>query len=157
MNGEARAIMLAMVNTGARPSELAGLTPERIRLDENVPHIAIEAVGRQLKSRNARRVIPLLGVSFEAIRAFPKGFPRYRGSSATLSAAISKFLRENSLLETDHHTLYGLRHSFEGRMLAAGIDERIRRDIQGHALNRERYGDRWSLCQVQRLFQPVAF
>ncbi|WP_235952785.1 DUF6538 domain-containing protein [Alterinioella nitratireducens] len=84
LNDEARAIVLAMVNTGARPSELAALTPECIRLDANLPHISIEAVGRQLKTQNARRVIPLLGVSLEALRAFPGGFPRYRGSSAAL-------------------------------------------------------------------------
>ena len=156
LNSEARAILLAMVNTGARPSELAGLTSECIRLDVNVPHISIEPVGRQLKSKNARRVIPLLGVSLEALRAFPDGFPRYRGSSASLSATVNKFLRTNGLLETDQHSLYGLRHAFEDRLLAAGVDERIRRDLFGHSLNRERYGAGASLEHLQKVVQPVA-
>lgn len=81
----------------------------------------------------ARRIItprrPLLGVSLEAMRAFPEGFPRYRESSVSLSATVNKFLRENSLMESDDYTLYSLRHSFEDRMLAAGIDDRIRRDL----------------------------
>ena len=132
LNDQARAILLAMVNTGARPSELAALTSECIRLDHEVPHISIEAVGRQLKSANARRVIPLLGVSLEAVIAFPDGFDRYRGSSATLSGTINKYLRDNGLLETDRHSLYGLRHAFEDRLLAAGVGERIRRGFFWH-------------------------
>ena len=156
LNDQARAILLAMVNTGARPSELAALTPECIRLDAAVPHISIEAVGRQLKSKNARRVIPLVGVSLEAMRSFPEGFDRYRGSSAGLSATVNKFLRGNGLLETDQHTLYGLRHGFEDRLLAAGVDERIRRDLFGHALNRERYGAGAALPHLRDVIQAVA-
>ena len=156
LNDQARAILLAMVNTGARPSELAALTPECIRLDTNVPHISIEAIGRQLKSGNARRVIPLLGVSLEAVRAYPDGFERYRGSSATLSGTINKYLRDNGLLETDKHSLYGLRHAFEDRLLAAGVDERIRRDLLGHSLKRERYGAVASLEQLRNVVQPAA-
>ncbi|AKO97757.1 Site-specific recombinase XerD [Marinovum algicola DG 898] len=156
LNSEARLILLAMVNTGARPSELAALTPEQIRLDGPVPHIAIEPVLRQLKSANARRVLPLCGVSLEAMRAAPDGFPRYRDSASSLSATINKYLRENHLMETPRHTLYGLRHSFEDRMLEAGIDERIRRDLMGHALDRERYGKGASLAHLEQLLQTIA-
>ena len=156
LNGEARAVVLAMVNTGARPSELAALTPECIRLDVDVPHNSIEAVGCQLKTVNAKRVIPLLGVSLEALREFPEGFPRYRGSSATLSGTVNKYLHGNSLLETDQHSLYGLRHSFEDRLLAGGVDERIRRDLFGHALKRERYGAGASLTHLRDVIQPIA-
>jgi integrase len=79
LNDEAKTILLVMVNTGARPSELAGLTADQIKLASNVPHISIEPGERQLKSKNARRVIPLVGVSLEAMRRHPEGFPRYRG------------------------------------------------------------------------------
>lgn len=156
LNKEARCILLAMVNTGARPSELAALTPAQIRLDRNVPHISIEPIARQLKSANARRVIPLCGISLEALRMCPEGFERYRDSSASLSATVNKYLRGNGLMETPKHTLYGLRHSFEDRMLAAGIDERIRRDLMGHALDRERYGKGASLEHLQALIQATA-
>lgn len=156
LNDQAKAVLLAMVNTGARPSELAALTPACIRLDHDVPHISIEAVGRQLKTSNAKRVIPLLGISLEAMKGFPEGFPRYRGSSATLSGTINKYLRDNGLLETDQHSLYGLRHSFEDRLLAVGVDERIRRDLFGHALKRERYGAGASLTHLRDVVQPAA-
>lgn len=155
LNGEARAILLGMVNTGYRPSEGAGLTAAQIRLDANIPHISIEPIGRTLKTPASRRVIPLLGVSLEAFRAYPNGFPRY-ANSPSLSDTINKYLRENGLLETEDHTLYGLRHGFEDRMLAAGIDERIRRDLMGHSLRRERYGEGASLDQLAALLKPLA-
>jgi integrase len=157
LNAEARCILMVMVNTGARPSELASLTADQIRLNDNVPHISIEPVGRQLKSKNARRVIPLVGVSLEAMRGHPGGFPRYRVNSAGLSATINKHLRVHGLLETPQHTLYGLRHAFEDRQLAAGVDERVRRDLMGHSLNRERYGKGASLSNLQAILQPTCF
>lgn len=155
LNGEARAILLGMINTGYRPSEGAGLTAAQIRLDANVPHICIEPIGRTLKTAASRRVIPLLGVSLEAFRAFPQGFPRY-ANSPSLTDTINKYLRENGLLESEEHTLYGLRHAFEDRMLAAGIDERIRRDLMGHSLRRERYGEGASLEHMAALLRPLA-
>lgn len=156
LNTEARCIVLGMVNTGYRPSEAAGLLPEHIRLDHDIPHISIEPVGRQLKTDQSKRVIPLVGVSLDAFRQCPKGFPRYQESSASLSATVNKFLRENGLLETPDHVLYSLRHSFEDRMLAAGVDERIRRDLFGHRLDRERYGAGATLEHKRDILQAIA-
>ncbi len=155
MNCEARALLLGMVNTGYRPSEGAALTADTIRLEDDVPHISIEPTTRQLKSQYARRVIPLAGVSLEAFKAFPDGFPRYR-DSATLSATVNKYLRANGLMETPAHSFYSLRHSFEDRMLAAGIDDRIRRDLFGHRLDRERYGKGASLQHLAKLVRSIA-
>jgi integrase len=156
LNKDARCILLGMINTGYRPSEAAALTVAEIRLDVDVPHISLEPVGLQMKSRNARRVIPLVGVSLDAFKECPNGFPEYRNSSATLSGTVNKFLRANGLMETPEHTFYGLRHSFEDRLLAVGIDERIRCDLFGHALKRERYGKGATLAHVRGLIQQVA-
>ena len=156
LNAEARGIVLGMVNTGYRPSEGAALTAETIRLDCDVPHISIEPGNRQLKTKHARRVIPLVGTSLDAFRAFPNGFPQYRTNSATLSGTVNKFLRENGLMESPRHTLYSLRHSFEDRMLEAGIDDRIRRDVFGHRLTRERYGAGASLEHVAALLSRTS-
>lgn len=155
LDKEARCIVLGMVNTGYRPSEGTALTRDQIRLDANIPYISIEPVGRALKTRHSRRVIPLLGVSLEAFRECPNGFPRY-ADSPTLSDKINTYMREHGLLETEEHTLYSLRHAFEDRMLAAGVDERIRRDLLGHALGRERYGKGASLEHVYSLLKPLA-
>jgi len=157
LNTEARCIVLGMVNTGYRPSEAAGLLPEHIRLEHDIPHISIEPVGRQLKTDQSKRIIPLTGISLEAFRQCPNGFPRYQETSASLSATVNKFMRENELLETPDHVLYSLRHSFEDRMLAAGVDERIRRDIFGHRLDRERYGAGATLEHKRDILQAIAF
>lgn len=97
----------------------------------------------------------MTGVSLEAFRAFPEGFPRYR-DNPSLSATVNSFLRENGLMESERHSFYSLRHSFEDRMLAAGIDDRIRRDLFGHRLDRERYGQGASLSQALALLKPLA-
>lgn len=155
LNLDARCILLGMVNTGYRPSEGQCLGRDQIRLDGAVPYLSIEPVGRTLKTAASRRIIPLAGVSLEAFRACPDGFPRY-AQSAGLSATVNKFLRENRLMETARHSLYGLRHSFEDRLLDRDVDERIRRDLMGHALNRERYGKGASLEKLAGIIQSIA-
>jgi integrase len=147
LNPEARAIFIGMINTGYRPSEAAGLTAERIRLVDAVPHIVIAPdATRQIKNRTSRREIPLTGVSLEVFQEFPTGFPHYRERPATLSATVNKFLRENGLMESDAHVMYSLRHSFEDRMLRGRIDERVRRELMGHSLGRQKYGQAGGLA-----------
>lgn len=154
LNDQARGILLGLINTGLRPSECAMLTEKQIILDAPVPHLVIEGVGRKLKTAHAKRKIPLVGVSLAAFQAHPQGFPRY-ADNPTLSATVNKYLRENNLLP-DGCTLYGLRHAFEDRMLAAGFDDRIRRDLLGHSLTRERYGAGAKLEQVRDMLQQIA-
>jgi len=144
-----------MVNTGYRPSEGQGLKAAHIHLDGPYPHITIEPDGRTLKNASSRRTIPLAGVSLAAFRACPDGFPRYFASSS-LSAMINNFMRENSMMETSKHSLYGLRQSFEDRMLDRDTDERIRRDLMGHALGRERYGKGASMEKLAGVIQSIA-
>lgn len=140
MNIEARAITLMMVNTGARPSELAALSSGRIRLDAEIPHIVVEPEGRKLKSVYADRIVPLVGVSLEAAKLCPEGFPTYNDNPG-LSNTVNKFLAENGLRETPEHTLYSIRHSFESRMIKSDFPERLKADLMGHRLQRERYGE----------------
>lgn len=158
LNDEARAIFVGMINTGYRPSEAAGLTPERIHLEGNIPFIEITPeADRELKNITSRRNIPLAGVSLDVFRQFPNGFPRYRENSAGLSGTVNKFLTENGLKETEEHTFYSLRHNFEDRLLRAEVDERVRRDFLGHALGRERYGEGGGLTFQYEIIQKVAF
>ncbi|MCC0076994.1 MAG: integrase [Rhodobacter sp.] len=156
LDPEARGIILMMVNTGARPSEIAALRAGTIHLDGDHPHIRIEPDGRRLKTKYARRVIPVTGVSLDALKRHPDGFPRFR-SAEGLSKVVSEYLTSRNLRETPAHSLYSLRHSFEDRMLKAGVDERIRRDLMGHRLGRERYGEGASLEDLHRLLQAIAF
>ncbi len=158
LNDQARAIFKVMMNTGLRLIEIASLTSEEICLDDpkegGLSYVQVLPIGRELKTRRAKRRVPLLGVSLEALRAFPEGFSTYRGKSATLSMTLNKYLRENDLKETEDHVVYSLRHRFEDRMLKANMDERIRRDLMGHSLKREKYGKGADLEDIVKVMLP---
>ena len=145
LNGEARGILLANIETGARPSELANLDAAAIRLEAKVPHLAIAPREdpdnpRELKTATSRRLLPLVGVALAVFQRFPAGFPRYREREEAASATINKYLHENDLLPSPAHTLYSLRHSLEDRMKEGGLGDELRRILMGHRLDRETYG-----------------
>lgn len=156
LNPQARAIFLTMVNTGLRPSEIAGLTGATIHLDGGIPFVEVAPTDREVKSRRARRKLPLVGVSLEAVRAFPDGFPRYR-DSAEPSAAINKYLREAGLRETEDHTMYSLRHSFQDRIRRAGALDRVQKDMMGHRLSGEDYGEGANLAEMLAVLDKIAY
>ncbi len=156
LNKEARCIVLAMINTGARPSELCTLNETTIDLTSKVPNITVKSDGREVKSKNAFRIIPLIGVSLAAVRECPAGFPRYFDKPG-LSATINSYFEDNGLRETPEHSFYSLRHSFEDRLLAEDIDYRIRKDLMGQRMNGERYGRGATLEKAARLLEPISF
>ncbi|PLX37008.1 MAG: integrase [Hyphomicrobiales bacterium] len=146
LNSQARDIVLAMVETGCRPSELCNMPAECIRLDHAVPHISIRhRPGREIKTASSERDIPLLGVSLAAMRRNPQGFPRYRDNEDSLAALLGKYFRNNGLFPSPDHKIYSLRHSFEKRMQEAGIDGDLRKTLFGHKNDRPKYGDGGSL------------
>ncbi len=159
LNADARGILLALVETGCRPSEIANLRPASIRLDAPVPHIRIEpGPGLEIKTRSSIREIPLVGVSLAALAAHPEGFPRYYDRATQLSAALQKYLRGKGLLPTARHSVYSLRHSFEDRMKEAGIDYGLRCRLMGHATDRPVYGAggslEWQAGELGRIALP---
>ncbi|OHV85911.1 hypothetical protein LCM4579_00690 [Ensifer sp. LCM 4579] len=159
LNREALAIMLVLVETGARPSEICNLPPERIHLKANVPYITVDyQEERVIKTESSTRDIPLMGVALATMRKFPNGFPRYRDKEDTLSATLMKHLRAKKLLPTPAHKVYSFRHSFEKRMLEAGLDYEFRKAALGHTVDREKYGDggsmAWRLEQLQKIELP---
>lgn len=147
VNDEASHIIYALIETGCRPSEIANLLAEDIFLDHDVPHIRIRPKRRrEIKTTASVREIPLVGVSLDAIRAFPEGFPRYRDKPDLLSANLMKAFKVRRLFPTPNHKIYSFRHSFEKRMLEAGIDHDLRLTLMGHTNKRPAYGDGGSLA-----------
>ena len=67
------------------------------------------------------------------------------GKSNSLSATLTKAFRARDLFPTEDHRIYSLRHSFEKRMLEAGLDYGLRCKLIGHYNNRPDYGDGGSL------------
>lgn len=161
LNEEAKLIIYALIETGCRPSEIANLRPEHIKLNQNVPHIQIRArANRQLKTNSAIRDIPLVGVSLEAMRLAPNGFPHYRDKGSLLSAALMKAFKHRNLFPSKDHRIYSFRHSFEKRMQEAGVDYGLRCTLMGHANNRPSYGDGGSLSfrqsELLKFTHPVS-
>ncbi|KZL26070.1 tyrosine-type recombinase/integrase [Pseudovibrio sp. WM33] len=158
LNIEARCILYLMVETGVRLSEAANLTAETIFLDVEVPHIEIKPVGRVLKTEHTARTIPLVGVSLMAMKECSKGFPRYLDSSATLSSTVNKFLLQNKLRpDPEKHSAYSLRHTFEDRLTAVEIPEKIQAMLMGHQYQRPRYGHGPTLEHKREWLQRIAF
>ena len=146
LNKEASLIIYSLIETGCRPSEIANLLTDDIRLDADVPHIRIRpAKGREIKTSSSIRDIPLVGVSLEAMRKAPDGFPHYRDKNDLLSASLMKAFRNRCLFPTTSHVIYSFRHSFEKRMQEAGLDYGLRCLLMGHATDRPAYGDGGSL------------
>ncbi|MEM7569984.1 MAG: tyrosine-type recombinase/integrase [Pseudomonadota bacterium] len=146
LNPEATLLIYAMIETGCRPSELANLTSDKIHLDHKVPFVSIKPTSnRQLKSEASARDIPLVGVSLEAFKHAPDGFPHYRDRGTLLSASLMKAFRTSSLFPSKDHRIYSFRHSFEKRMLESGLDFGLRCLLMGHKNARPAYGDGGSL------------
>ncbi|MEM7521407.1 MAG: site-specific integrase [Pseudomonadota bacterium] len=158
LNDQARDVLLAFVNTGARPSELVDLRRDTIMLGHNIPHIIIAPdKGRRLKTRHSARLVPLVGVSLEAMRRHPDGFPRYRGRATSWSNLVVPYLREHDLLELEGQSAYSLRHSFSDALQNQNCPDRTRKELMGHALEGINYGDGASLATKLEWVQKVAF
>lgn len=143
LNPEAADVLLVLINTGLRPSEVTDAPLDDYRVRDNVPHLRVAPNGRELKVAHTRRDIPLVGVSLEAARRIVArgGILRYRNKASGWSALVNKFLENNGLKETPKHSAYSLRHYVEDALLAAGVDDRVRADILGHKYHRPVYGE----------------
>ena len=161
LNRQGALLCMALIETGCRPSELANIRPENIRLDAEVPHIRIRPTkDRELKSGASVRDISLVGIALEAMRQAPNGFPHYRDRSYLLSASLTKAFKARGLFPTSQHRIYSFRHSFESRMLEAGLDFGLRCTLMGHRNPRPEYGDGGSLAyrrdELLKITHPVS-
>ena len=151
MNEEARGILLILIETGARPSEIANLQPNAIRITAKVPHLVIEPRDdpddpREIKTASSMRSVPLVGVALAAAERHKAGFPNYRNRENELSATLNKYLRANNLFPTKGHKVYSFRHAFEDRMKEGGLEDELRRLLMGHTVDRPKYGSGGSLA-----------
>lgn len=157
LNSEARLLVFAMADTGARESELVGLHKEDIFLEEPIPYIWIRAHENQaLKTVTSDRKIPLVGASLYAFQQLPGGFTHYR-SADTASTTINKYFRENDLKPTPAHSLYSLRHTFKDRLRDAGAPEEVIDELMGHKKSGPKYGRGHMLENKYEWLKKIAF
>ena len=161
LNPSAILIVYSLIETGCRPSEIMNILPENIVINHEVPHIRIRRQNnRQLKTESSVRDIPLVGVSLEAMKLAPNGFARYHDKGNLLSVSLLKAFRTRKLFPTEQHRIYSFRHSFEKRMLEAGLDYDLRCLLMGHKNTRPQYGDGGSLSyrrnELLKICHPVS-
>jgi hypothetical protein len=157
LNEDARDVVYAVMETGARPSEIVNLTPQRIVLDAEIPHIKIAAEGRLLKTEHSERDIPLVGHALQAMQRHPEGFPRYFDKGSSLSATLMKHFKTHKLLPTDRHKIYSFRHSFKDRLKAVEAPEELIDEMMGHTTDKPKYGDGYGLKLKLKYLREIAF
>lgn len=158
LNQQAADILRILINTGMRPSEVTGLDPADIYIEEDIPYISIRPrPGRELKTQTSIRDIPLVGIALEAIKRHPRGFERYAHSSSTLGQIVNKFLKVHDLRPTPEHCVYSFRHGFQDRLTAVEAPDRIQADLMGHRYVRERYGRGPALAQKAQWLSKIGF
>ena len=107
---------------GFRVSELAGIRPEDIVLDAEVPYINIEHNEvRKVKNNYTQRHVPIHNSFYPFINQFP---------FTTNPNAGDNFSRR--LKKATGISAHGIRHNFITRMRQAGIEYSIAMSIVGH-------------------------
>lgn len=155
LNNEARRVIYLIVETGVRLSEACGLTEKAIHLDGLIPYIEVLDDDRETKTPGSVRFIPLVGVALMAMRAQPKGFPRYLDKADTLSATVNAFLTDNGLRpHGKKQTLYSLRHTIIDRLKAVEAPKDIQEDMLGHV---HQYGEGTTLEHRHQWLEKIAF
>ncbi len=158
LNEEARLLIYAMIDTGARIGELVGLESEDIILNDDIPYIMIRPnETRTLKTPQSERDLPLVGTSLRAFQILDGTFDRYFGKSDLVSNTINKYFRDSDFLPSKNHKLYSLRHSFEDRLTAVEPPEKVQAALMGHKYIRPRYGDGPSLEQKRAWLDKIVF
>jgi len=131
-------------------------------LDRPIPHLRLAFEEgedrREIKNSSSARLVPHVGVALAAAKRHPNGFPRYRGKS-NYSGTMNKYLRSNGLLQSDQHTIGGVRHTWESRILNATKRMDVSGEMMGHSVKvirgRPVYGDAMDLARKQELAQSV--
>jgi len=141
-----------MLDTGMRVKECCGLMVTDVKLDAEIPHITLyrNAI-RSLKTKNSRRLIPLVGAALDAMCQAVKTaqsdyvFPRYIDElngivkNDNASAACKK--RLISLLGDGAPTAHSFRHTMQTRLRDTGCPKDVRDELGGWAKDiSDKYG-----------------
>ncbi|MCV2355114.1 tyrosine-type recombinase/integrase [Paucibacter sp. B2R-40] len=154
---EARWLVAMLADTGARLSEIAGLTLADIDLQDEVPRIHIRFhAHRRIKNLATVRYVPLKGCALWAatrIKATATkdqryAFPHYNTKGTTngnsASATLNKWVKETVGVD---HNIHELRHTMADRLRRVQCPADIRLAIGGWARPSvgEGYGDGYPL------------
>ena len=162
---ERRLVIALISDTGMRLSEALGLVWSDIELDHEYPHInLVEHPWRQLKTSCSKRLVPLVGVSLEAVKVMHQQgfstqflFPSYTSASKcngnSASAALNKWLKQY----TEQGVIHSFRHSFRDRLREAEVDVELTDQLGGWASSSigQSYGSGHTLKQKYNAMQRI--
>ena len=128
MADERRLLVALISDTGMRLSEGLGLIWDDIYLKHEYPHISLTPhLWRPLKTSGSKRLIPLVGAAYEAVkimhrqRTNPFLFSSYTNANGcngnSCSAALNKWLKQH----LPDAVIHSFRHSFRDRLRNAGV------------------------------------
>jgi len=156
-------MMLVLVNTGCRVSEVAGLLLKDVFLDEEIPYIKIQVHShRRLKNKTSKRTIPLTGISLVAVRLLksqaikansPFLLKQYNHTEQTNGNSASAAIKKRFGIKS-----HNFRHELISRLRDAECPIDIQSFITGHALNSssKHYGDKHQLAAKYKWLDKVA-
>lgn len=134
---------------GLRSEEILQLKPKNIRCDEGIYFFDIErGTGQSLKSKNARRMIPihsqLIELGFLELvdrqrslgkeRIFDK-VSRSKSSRLTFTANFTKnftYYRKSREVYDERRDLHAMRTTFNSKMVSRAVPDTARRYLMGH-------------------------
>ena len=164
LDDDVRWLVALISDTGMRLAEAAGLLVSDIKLNADVPHIALRKhPWRSLKTRGSERDIPLVGMSLWAARRIVENqqdfvFPRYTDSSGcnanSASAAINKWLKPRV---PDGCVVHSFRHSLRDRLRRVECPSDIADAIGGWATAGvgQKYGSGYGLEVKARWMERI--
>ena len=156
-------LVCAMASSGLGLKEVIMRTQPEIHLDTGIPYLSVQGneFAKNLKTKHRAREIPLVGSSLHAFQQRPNGFTEYRDSPDRVSSEINRLMRVNGLREIEEQGLYSLRHTFQDRLTALDVGDRIQCDLMGHSFKdrsgRPVYGKGPSLEQKYKVLKKIAF
>lgn len=133
-------IILIMLNTGMRVNEVLGLRREDISLDNDYPYLKLQKNPfRRLKTKNSKRIIPLVGEAYEAVKEAVGSsewlFEHYldraqnKFKNDSVSNAVNKRLR--TLLGDDSPSAHSFRHSMNTLLRNVDCPKDVREELLG--------------------------
>ena len=161
---ERRLLVALISDTGMRLSEALGLSWDDIYHEHKNPHInLIPHPWRPLKTSSSRRLIPLVGASYQAVkimhrqRTTPFLFNSYTDEKVcngnSCSAALNKWLKQH----IPDAVIHSFRHSFRDRLRNAAVQSEMIDQLGGWSNQSvgQRYGDGYSLEKKYQVIKKI--
>jgi integrase len=153
-------------DTGMRLAEAVGLASDDLKLDDDIPYVAIQKKRwRPLKTYGSERAVPLVGASLWAAQRLSSNaagqflFPQYvnakftnaNSASAALNKWIKTFLPQNCVV-------HGMRHAFRDRLRAADMPLDMIDQIGGWSTKSvgTTYGKGYDLEKISSILSQIA-